>query len=578
MIKMMWEYVKRRKWYYLLIAVMIVLYDMTLLVPTQVIQRMIDYLSTETLTQRAFWFELVLLIGAAVVNYASAYIWNYKLSQGAVSFKFDTQESAFKKLVRMRTPFYEQFRSGDMLTRFSTDVESLEQMMGYGLMIVVYAGGMLAFILPAMFLISWQVGILALLPMLALTATSFFIGQKQEAVIDKNRDAVASLNNEVLEAVEGIRVARAYSKKAVQSSRFRKRTDALKRYTYLNQTLQALYNPMSIIFLGMSTILVVVVGSQFLAEGSLTLGQLLALQLYTLSLLEPFWMLSDFILIYKAGKISYQKIKELIDTDDLMEADGDLGPEAFEEWAMSGYSFTYPQAERESLSQIDWTLKRGQTVGIVGKTGAGKTTLVRQFLRQYPVGAGSFALNGEPVTRYQRKGIESLIGYVPQEHILFSKTVRENIAFGLPNATEEQILKAVDTAAFRQDLERLSDGLDTLIGERGVSISGGQKQRISIARAFLRQPEILVLDDSLSAVDAQTERQIIANIQEERAGKTTVIVTHRLSAVHHADWVLVLDEGQIVEEGRPVDLLVNQGWYYEQYQRQQSQEGGALCE
>lgn len=174
---------------------------------------------------------------------------------------------------------------------------------------------------------------------------------------------------------------------------------------------------------------------------------------------------------------------------------------------------------------------------------------------------------------FKRSSMERKIGYVPQEHILFSKSVGDNIAFGKLASSPEEIEQAIATAAFCQDLERMSDGLATMIGERGVSISGGQKQRISIARAFLRDPDLLILDDSLSAVDARTERQIIQNIQKERSGKTNIIVTHRLSAVHHADWVLVLDEGRIVEEGHPMDLLASGGWYFEQYQRQQSQEG-----
>ncbi|HEM5297217.1 TPA: ABC transporter ATP-binding protein, partial [Streptococcus suis] len=215
-----------------------------------------------------------------------------------------------------------------------------------------------------------------------------------------------------------------------------------------------------------------------------------------------------------------------------------------------------------------------QTVGIVGKTGSGKTTLVRQFLRQYPIGQGNFFINHQSVLDFKRSSIEEKIGYVPQEHILFSRSVGENIALGKVASSSEEIEQAIATAAFSQDLKRMTDGLDTMIGERGVSISGGQKQRISIARAFLREPDLLILDDSLSAVDARTERQIIQNIQKERAGKTNVIVTHRLSAVNHADWVLVLDEGRIVEEGHPADLLAQRGWYYEQYQRQQSQEGG----
>lgn len=574
MFSLIFDYVKRHKWLYLLIVVTLIIYDATLLVPTQIIQRMVDTLASNGLTEKMLVQDMTLLFLVTLVNYATAFIWHLKLFQSSINFKFDMQQRAFRKMVVMRTPFYEKFRSGDVMTRFSTDVDGLMEMVGYGIMIVVYAGGMFAFVIPYMFIIDWKTSLVALLPMLAMTAAIFFIGRKQDEAIEANREAVAQLNNEVLEVVEGIRVTRAYSKKATQKAKFQERTRELAKGGDRITSLQSLYNPLATLALGLSTILVLVMGTVAVKSGQLSIGQVIALQLYVGSLLEPFWMLSDFILVYQTGKTSFEKLQELIDTGDDLEVDGFGEIAELSSLAFEGYSFSYPQADRPSLQDIHWTLKRGQTVGIVGKTGSGKTTLVRQFLRQYPVGQGSFTINGQSVLDFKRASIEEKIGYVPQEHILFSKSVGENIALGKLDASPEEIEHSIATAAFSQDLERMSDGLSTMIGERGVSISGGQKQRISIARAFLRKPDLLILDDSLSAVDARTERQIIENIQKERAGKTNVIVTHRLSAVNHADWVLVLDEGRIVEEGRPADLLAQGGWYFEQYQRQQSQEGG----
>ncbi|MBY5009125.1 ABC transporter ATP-binding protein [Streptococcus suis] len=574
MFRLIFDYIKRHKWLYLLVAVTLIIYDATLLVPTQMIQRMVDILTKNELTQAILVQDMTLLLLVTLLNYAMAFIWHLKLFQASVNFKFDMQQRAFKKLVTMRTPFYEKFRSGDVMTRFSTDVDGLMEMVGYGLMIVVYAGGMLAFIIPTMFFIDWKISTVALLPMLFMTLCIFFVGRKQDKAIDANRDAVAQLNNEVLEVIEGIRVTRAYSKKATQKAQFQARTKQLAQGGDRITSLQSTYNPLATVCLGLSTILVLVMGAQAVKKGQLTLGQVIALQLYVSSLLEPFWTLADFILVYQTGKTSFEKLQELIETGDDLEVDGVKEIAELRSIAFKDYSFRYPQAERASLLDINWTLLAGQTVGIVGKTGSGKTTLIRQFLRQYPIGQGDFTINDQSVLDYKRASLEEKIGYVPQEHILFSKSVGENIALGKVDSSSEEIERAIVTAAFDQDLKRMSDGLNTMIGERGVSISGGQKQRISIARAFLRKPDLLILDDSLSAVDARTERQIIQNIQKERAGKTNVIVTHRLSAVNHADWVLVLDEGRIVEEGRPTDLLAQKGWYYEQYQRQQSQEGG----
>lgn len=573
MLGLLWKYIREHSWLYISIALVLLVYDFTVLVPTQVIQRLVDSLTSQNLTEAGFIRDLLLLVGATVINYLSAYYWHLKLFQSSVNFKTRMQKQAFEKLVAMRTPFYEKFRSGDILTRFSTDVEGMMEMVGYGVMIILYGGGLIAFIIPAMFWISWQISLLAMIPLVFLLLSTYYLGKKQDVFVEQNREAVASLNDEVLEMIEGVRVSRAYGKKAHQALQFQKRTRDLAQAGDRIAAIQYLYGPLANIFIGISTLLILLVGAVFVGNGQMTIGQVIALQLYMLSLIEPMWMMADFILVYQTGKTSFKKVTELIETGDDLETDGQKELKQIECIEFKDYSFAYPQVERESLHRINWHILAGQTLGIVGKTGSGKTSLVRQFLRQYPLGSGDFLINDLPVTAYKRNSIEEKIGYVPQEHILFSKSVAENISLGKAGASQEEIKAAIETAAFTEDLQGMPDGLQTMIGERGVSISGGQKQRISIARAFLRNPDLLILDDSLSAVDARTEQRIIANIQRERAGKTNIIVSHRLSAVHQADWILVLDQGRIIEEGRSEDLLIQKGWYYEQYQRQQSQKG-----
>ena len=571
MFKLVLEYVRKNKWVYLLVAVTLILYDATLVIPTQVVLRLVDAIGSHHLTEKGLLLTVGFLILSTLVNYGTAFIWHLKLFQQSIHFKFDMQQRAFYKLVTMRTPFYEKFRSGDMMTRFSTDVEMLQEMVGYGLMIILYAGGMIAFIIPVMFMISWQIALLGMIPIVIMTYGTYRVSKPLDEKVEEAREAISELSNEVLETVEGIRVIRAYSKKANQSNRFAQKTAGLATRWNDIARYRALYMPMFSFMLGLSTVLVLGSGVFFMQKGQVTLGQVVALQLYIVSLVEPFSMMSDFILVYQTGKTSFDKINELIETGDDMEKDGDLELTELRDISFKDYSFVYPQASQDSLKAISLNLKAGQTLGVVGKTGSGKTTFVRQFLRQYPVGHGIFEVNGRAVTDYSRQSLEALIGYVPQEHILFSRTVGENIAMGKVAASQDDILTAIETAVFSEDVIRMNKGIDTTIGERGVSISGGQKQRISIARAFIRKPQLLILDDSLSAVDARTERSIIQNIQKERAGKTNIIVSHRLSAVNHADWVIVLDEGRIVEEGTSEQLLAANGWYYEQYQRQQAQ-------
>ena len=573
MIGAIWEYIRERKWRYISIAVVLILYDYTLLIPTQVIQRLVDHLSQQTLTQSNFVWDMVLLVGSAILNYLTAFYWQLRLFQSSVHFKATLQGQAFRKLVAMRRPFFEKFRSGDLLTRFTTDVDGMADMAGYGMMVLLFGGGLFAFIIPTMFFISWQLTLISFIPMIFLVVSTYFLSRKQEEYVEQNREAVAQLNDEVLESIEGIRVMRAYSRRDQQVKQFQKKTASLSKTGDKIASIQYSFGPLALLFIGFSTVLLLLFGGQSLASGQLSLGKLLALQLYLVFLIEPMWMMADLILVYQTGQMSYKKLKEVIDETDDLEPDGSHYLEQIDLVQFKDYSFSYPGAERKSLSGIDWTIQKGQTVGIVGRTGAGKTTLVRQFLRQYPVGEGEFLVNQQPIVDYNRHSIEEKIGYVSQEHILFSKSIRENIALGKKGASQEDLVEAVAQAAFADDLERMSQGMDTLIGEKGVSVSGGQKQRISLARAFLRDAELLLLDDSLSAVDAKTEQAIIDTIQKERKDKTTIIVSHRLSAVHQADWIIVLDQGQIVEEDRASDLLAQEGWYYEQYQRQQKQEG-----
>lgn len=322
--------------------------------------------------------------------------------------------------------------------------------------------------------------------------------------------------------------------------------------------------------MGLSYIIALTYGIYLVFRNQITLGDLVSFNMYLGMIVWPMFAIGELINIMQRGGASLERIDETLnsrpDVEDIAHPVPVEYPTRIE---LKDVTFRYPTSTIDNLSGVSFSLSQGQTLGVVGRTGSGKSTLLKQLLHEYPSGKGDILISGVPIGQIALDRLHGWMGYVPQEQILFSKSVRENIQFGYNNASDERIMEAITAAAFQNDLGTLSDGLDTLVGERGVSLSGGQKQRVSISRAFIANPDILILDDALSAVDARTEAKIIENIRSERAGKTTLISTHRLSAIEHADLIVVLDNGHITERGTHQELLNMNGWYREQFDRQQ---------
>ncbi|MDL2311181.1 ABC transporter ATP-binding protein/permease, partial [Peptostreptococcaceae bacterium OttesenSCG-928-C18] len=287
-------------------------------------------------------------------------------------------------------------------------------------------------------------------------------------------------------------------------------------------------------------------------------------------LVWPMFALGDFANLSEQAGASMDRIQEVLDyKEDIVDKDDAKIYEGKGDLEFINLDFYYPSSERKILDDLNFALKNGHTLGVVGKTGSGKTTLIKQFLKMYNLKEKSLKIGDNFIEDIETKSLRNKIGYVPQRHIVFSKTIEENIKFSDRNKSLEDVNRVVELADFKKDLESLPEGLDTMAGEKGVSLSGGQKQRVSIARALIKNPEILILDDSLSAVDANTEQKILSNLKEFRKGKTNIITAHRLSAVQHADLIIVLEDGKIVQRGTHDKLFNEKGWYREQFIHQQ---------
>ncbi|HTG72009.1 MAG TPA: ABC transporter transmembrane domain-containing protein [Candidatus Udaeobacter sp.] len=540
-------------------------------IPPWLIGYTIDGIYQDQLGQAEFNRVLYSWIALTVVGYAITYIWHYKLFGGAFVLEKLLRSRLMGHFLRMTPTFYERNRTGDLMARSTNDLGAVATTAGFGILTLIDSTLFMITILIVMAgLISVKLTLAALLPLPLMALAMKHYGKKIHERFMNAQDAFGDLNDQVLESVSGVRVIRAFVQEEASEARFSAMTNDVLNKNIAVARIDALFEPTMKILVGTSYLIGLCYGGYLVFHNEITLGELVSFNVFLGMLIWPMFAIGELINIMQRGNASLDRVNETLGyKPDVADASA---PEQVEEPSSLQFrnvTFRYPSSTVDNLRDVSFTLRQGQTLGIVGRTGSGKTTLLKQLLREYPLGRGAISISGTPLSSLKIDDLLGWIGYVPQQPFLFSKSIRENIFFGLKEGTDEDLQRALARASFAKDIKFLPDGLETMVGERGVALSGGQKQRVSIARALIADPEILLMDDALSAVDGKTEAEIIEGIRTERAGKTTLITTHRLSAVQHADWILVLDEGRIVQEGTHEQLLESGGWYREQYDRQQ---------
>ncbi len=574
----MFDVLWKLKWFfkenwlrYTIAVVLLFVANILEIVPPWLIGVAIDAIAQQELTSELLWQYVVVLIVAMVLAYVINFIWQYQLFGGAYVIERQLRSSLMGHFLKMTPTFYEKNRTGDLMARSTNDLKAISETAGFGILTLVDSTLYMATIIVAMgILVSWELTFLAILPLPVLAIVVQLLGKKIHERYTLAQDAFGDMNDSVLESVGGVRVVRAYVQERSSEKEFQDMTQDVYEKNMAVERIDALFAPVTKVLTGISYVIGLGYGAFLVSEGTMTLGDLVAFNVYLGMIVWPMFAIGELINILQRGNASIDRVNETLDyEEDVVDPKTTKETGYPERIGFRDFGFTYPQSTSINLQGINLSMNSGQTLGIVGKTGSGKTTFVKQLLKEYPTGEGSLTMNGIEINELSKAQLRDWVGYVPQDHVLFSRTILENILFGKADATEEEVSQAIKLSYFEKDLAMLPNGLETLVGEKGVALSGGQKQRISIARAIIKNPEILILDDSLSAVDAKTEAKIIENIQRERAGKTTIITTHRLSAVKHADWIVVLDDGRIIEEGTHDKLVAKQGWYHEQFLRQQ---------
>ncbi|PEB52107.1 ABC transporter ATP-binding protein [Bacillus pseudomycoides] len=541
------------------------------LVAPKVIGIVVDEINNQTLTSEKLLKWVVLLVVVGITMYILRYIWRIMIFGSSLKLARQLRKKLYEHFTNMSPSFYQSHRTGDLMAHATNDIQAIQQTAGSGVLTLVDSLAVGGCVLVAMgFTISWKLTLVSLIPMPIVAISTNYYGTLLHRRFHKAQQAFSEINDKVQESMSGMKVIRSLGQEKEDLQAFRKKSEDVVHKNMLVARIDSLFDPTIALIVGFSFLIAVCYGSLLVVRGELTVGELITFTTYLGTLVWPMLAFGWLFNIMERGRASYDRVEKILSqTSDVVNKEDAIHNVASGDISFAIDTFSYKKNETLHLEDIYFTLKKGETLGVVGRTGAGKTTLLKCLIREYDHFNGGLKVGNQDIRDMTLHGIRSAISYVPQDHFLFSASIGENIAFGKVDATYKEITRAADIACIHDDIVRFPEGYDTVVGERGVSLSGGQKQRISIARALLTDAEILILDDCLSAVDAKTEETILTALKRERAQKTTIITAHRLSAIQHANLILVVEEGGIVQRGTHEQLMEQNGWYKEMYESQQ---------
>ncbi|AXY25799.1 multidrug ABC transporter permease/ATP-binding protein [Suicoccus acidiformans] len=568
--KLAWFFKWRWQSYGIVVLLLVVCAILTAIVPL-IVGNFVDLLLAGTLTWQATLEHASWVLGIGLVMYVFRYIWRSQLFTNSTLLESTLRKRLYHHFLKMDAAFFDRYRTGDLLAHATNDLNYIKFVAGGGIITLTDSIAISLVTLTSMVVfIDGQLTVLTNLPFLLLPFVVRVLTRRINGHYQKAMASFSRMNDHVQESVAGMQVIKTFGEEEANYRAFEEQTADVVEQNRQAYRLDAAYTPAIRLVTALTYGLTLFLGTYFVQAGRISIGDLVAYFSYLGTMVYPLIAVGRLANTLERGNVSYDRVMALLDEEAMIEnPHGAVTNFKAAPLKVEIERFTYPESQEPTLVDVAFQLEAGQTLGLVGPTGSGKSTIFELLVRSYDIDAGTLTYGQDSINRLDLNVLHEQIGYVSQNGRLFSTTIRDNIRFGRPELSQAEVERYAKLAAVHEDILALPQGYDTQVGERGVSLSGGQRQRVTIARTLAMEPDLLLFDDALSAVDAKTERQILANLQEERRGQMNIIAAHRMSTVQGADEILVLRKGRVVERGSHGELIQADGWYNKMYEQQQ---------